>query len=692
MTPASGIRPRERRRPELVAAVILGVFVVVIEVALVASYLRGADTSQRFRSTASLITILSTVQREVLRLHVEVDRVDLAEAAWRENVEQQAAILRSQIRTAMAAARVHPDALEALTLIAAEADRISDSIAIATDRGPVGLRALDAPLIALEKQVKRLYDREEIEYFGTTADSLQSATASQFLLVVVAFVIAGLAVAVIVAFRRRINDEFAAAYRRLEEEMGERERAQRALRHLAFHDTLTGAPNRALFLERLGEVVGRGTGRVAVLFLDLDDFKTVNDTLGHGAGDQLLSATVGRVRTFLREADMVARMGGDEFAILLADVDDVELPERVAARIIDALRRPFALGEHVVEASVTIGIATGEVGEFESTDELLRNADLAMYAAKAAGKDGFQTFRMQLQDAARHRVEMRGALERALVENEYVLHYQPIVDLLDGRIAGVEALIRWQHPERGLVPPGEFIGAAEDSGLIVPIGRWALDTATTQVAAWIRDGQVAADVGLSVNLSPRQLRDPGLVDDVAYALRVSGLPPASLTFEMTETLLVDDIDAAAVTLERLKALGVLLAIDDFGTGYSSIGYLARLPIDSLKFDRSFVAAASDASHPRGRLARTILGLGRSVGLPSVAEGIEEARQVELVRELGCRYGQGYHFARPADAATIVGMLRGRVAVPPDAGRDGGGGRRGGRLPAIDLGSRRTTAA
>jgi EAL domain-containing protein (putative c-di-GMP-specific phosphodiesterase class I) len=262
-----------------------------------------------------------------------------------------------------------------------------------------------------------------------------------------------------------------------------------------------------------------------------------------------------------------------------------------------------------------------------------------------------------MHDAALRRLGERAELERALANHEMVLHYQPIVDLATGTVAGLEALIRWNHPTRGLIGPDAFIGTAEETGLIVPVGRWALDTACDQVARWVREGIVPVDLGLSVNLSPRQLQDEHLVADVAAAIRRSGIAPACLTLEMTETLLVDDMSAAVITLDALKALDVRLAIDDFGTGYSSINYLSRLPIDILKVDRSFVAAASDPGDPRARLARTMLGLGHSVGMPAVAEGIENAAQASLVRELGCQFGQGFYFGRPVDAAATTRLFR-----------------------------------
>jgi diguanylate cyclase (GGDEF)-like protein len=669
-------RPAWVSRREVIGAVVLAALIVVIEVVLVFSYVRGTETTRRFESTSSLVTSLANLQREVLRLHVELENLANGDSVTaRREVDEQLAILRSQIKTVTAAGTHKPEVLPQVATISAEVDVIAGLMAdLAMSQPNRGLGPLSDRLAGLERDTKHLYDTSEISYFGSTADSLESAVGSQLVQVFVGVAIAGVGVLLALQMRRRVRGEFAKAYIALEAEMGERERAERALRHQAYHDALTGAPNRTLFLERLEETVTAGDHDLAVLFIDLDDFKTINDSLGHATGDALLTAVVDRIGICLRRGDMVARMGGDEFAVLLADLDAEVTAESVARRIIGSLRRPFSVAGSVVSASATVGIATAVRGATVTAGELLRNADLAMYAAKASGKDRYEAYRPQMHDDALRRLGERTELERALAKGEFVLHYQPIVDLTDGSIPGVEALVRWQHPERGLVAPGAFIGTAEESGLIVPIGRWVLEEACRQVAAWKRDRIVDDTFELSVNLSPRQLRDEDLVRHVASALAESGMSARSLTLEMTETVLVDDIDTAAATLARLKSLGVQLAIDDFGTGYSSIGYLAQLPIDVLKLDRSFVAAASDASSPGARLARTILGIGRSVGLPSVAEGIETAAQVQLVRELGCQFGQGYLFARPVDATSIAPMLGEKIAAaaPP---RDRMGARR-----------------
>jgi predicted signal transduction protein with EAL and GGDEF domain len=360
---------------------------------------------------------------------------------------------------------------------------------------------------------------------------------------------------------------------------------------------------------------------------------------------------------------MSARLGGDEFAALLVNPRSKRSAEDVARRILAAMRRPFDLNGDTVVVSATVGIAEAAPGSGLSAEDLLRNADLAMYAAKTGGKNRSASFVVDMHHEAIRRLTIRTELERALTHKELVVHYQPIVDLEDGSMIAVEALVRWQHPERGLVPPSEFIPAAEESGLIVPIGRWVLHEAANRVARWMRDGVVGPEFGVSVNMSTRQLQDGALLSDVEAALVASGLPARCLTLEMTETLLVTDVAAAASSLERLKELGIQLAIDDFGTGYASLSYLSRFPIDVLKVDRSFVSAASGTGQA-AVLARTIIGLGAAIGVPTLAEGIEEPGQVALVRELGCRFGQGYLFARPGPAAEIVALLRGKPAAAP----------------------------
>ncbi len=434
----------------------------------------------------------------------------------------------------------------------------------------------------------------------------------------------------------------------------DRRMAEEQLRHQAFHDPLTGLPNRALFADRTEHAVlvrGRSVELgVGVLFLDLDDFKTVNDSLGHASGDTLLRAVGIRLVDALRPGDTVARFGGDEFAVLLEDLTSHEEAALVAERIADVLRVPFVVDGREMFITASIGIAFGHDAE-----ELLRSADVAMYRAKAAGKAHYAFYEPAMDDAAHTRLQLTADLRRASFRGEFVLEYQPTVDLLTGRPTGLEALIRWRHPQRGVVMPLDFIPLAEETGLVVPIGRWALAKACAQAAHWLRRFAGSQPLTMSVNLSARQLHHEGLVEDVAAALRGSGFPARLLTLELTESMLVRGGDSVVATLQELKALGVRLALDDFGTGYSSLSYLRNLPVDTLKIDRSFVEGA-DAGADGESVLRGIVQLGQALGLVLVAEGIERASQAEALRALGCPFGQGFHFWQPLPEAAVSEIL------------------------------------
>ncbi len=443
----------------------------------------------------------------------------------------------------------------------------------------------------------------------------------------------------------------------------ERRSLEQQLRHQAFHDSLTGLPNRALFLDRLEHGLARtrrGAPPLAVSFLDLDDVKAVNDSLGHGAGDELLVALAGRLRMSVREADTPARMGGDEFAVLLEDAPSVEAARDSAKRVLEALRLPVRLHDRDVAVRASAGIAMYSTPD-QTAEELLRNADISMYSAKAQGKDRLVVYESSVHDAAIGRLQLRTDLQLALERHEFALVYQPLVDLETSEILGVEALLRWRHPRRGLIGPAEFVPIAEESGLITAIGRWVLEEACRQAGTW-QGAPNGRGFDLSVNLSGRQIEDPGVVDDVRRALEASGLPPQRLTLEITESVLMHDVDATIATLQRLRDLGVRLAIDDFGTGYSSLSYLRRLPVDILKIDRSFVAGVDDGPD-EAALVKSIVSLGRSLRLETVAEGIEEPGQLAELRSLGTRLGQGYLFARPLDPEDITTLRETRPGEP-----------------------------
>jgi len=430
-----------------------------------------------------------------------------------------------------------------------------------------------------------------------------------------------------------------------------------SIRH-AFNDSLTGLPNRALLLDRLEVALGRAEREnqpVSVLFLDLDGFKVVNDSLGHVAGDRLLIEVARRLSGCLRRGDTAARIGGDEFAILLGDIGDPDRGPRVAERVIAALGEPFTVLEREVFVSASIGIAYGQ----SDAESLLRNADVAMYRAKRSGEAGaYAIFEPSMHAAVVERLEVEADLRRAIERNELVLHYQPIIELASGRVVGLEALLRWAHPQRGLVMPFEFIPLAEETRLIVELGRWALREACRQAAHW-RDDPQTGGPWVSVNLSGLQLLDDSLDAEVAAALADSGLDPAGLVLEITETVLVQDVAAAVERLENLRALGVSIAIDDFGTGYSSLRYIRRFPADMLKIAKPFVDGLHDETDTA--LVRTIIALADGLGLRTVAEGIEDSGQLARLCDLGCTVGQGYHFARPLAPEVATGLLRGALA-------------------------------
>ena len=427
------------------------------------------------------------------------------------------------------------------------------------------------------------------------------------------------------------------------------------LKRQAFHDSLTGLANRALFADRLQHAISRAERMpttLAVLFVDLDDFKTVNDSLGHSEGDLLLIAVAERLRAGVRAGDTIARMGGDEFAILVEDPTDGETPVDVARRLLTQLEPPFVHGGKELFVRASIGIATTRSRD-HTADEVLRNADVAMYTAKSNGKNRLEVFEPGMHTAALTRLALKGDLERALERGEFTLVYQPIVRLGGGRLSGVEALLRWQHRDRGTVEPAEFIPVAEETGLILPLGRWVLERACAQAAAW--NAISSSPMTMSVNVSGRQLQQPAFTAEVAQVLASTGLSPELLTLELTESVLMQDAEAAIAMLVDLKSLGVRLAIDDFGTGYSSLNYLRRFPIDELKIDRSFVASLDDGP-TQSAVVLSILRLSETLHLETVAEGIEEPSQLAVLRDLGADLGQGYLFARPLDVGAVTALI------------------------------------
>ncbi len=438
-------------------------------------------------------------------------------------------------------------------------------------------------------------------------------------------------------------------------DVSDRKRAEDELARQALHDTLTGLPNRALFLDRLQQALRRARRRpagVAVLFIDLDRFKLINDSFGHAAGDRVLCDVAARLRDELRPADTIARFGGDELTILCEDVPGEPFARGIAERIAALFEQPFVVDDSEAFLQASIGIALA--GPDDTPENLLRDADAAMYRAKDAGRARIEVFDEAMRADARDRVATEAALRRAIERDELRLHVQPVVALASGRIQGFEGLVRWQHPQRGLVAPDAFIPLAEETGLIVPIGRWVLREVCRTLRRW--HAELGREwVQCSVNLSVRDLQQPDLVESVRAALDETGVRPDRLVLEITESAVMESAAGTVDTLHRLKALGVRVALDDFGTGYSSLARLHRFPLDVMKIDRSFTAALGE-DHDGASIAAAIVSLGHALGLGVVAEGIQDEAQLRAIQRLGCSFGQGYHFARPAPPETFDDAL------------------------------------
>ncbi len=451
----------------------------------------------------------------------------------------------------------------------------------------------------------------------------------------------------------RMTECFESERRRTDEELARRDDE---LAFLATHDALTGLPNRTLISDRVEQILARSRRNqtpAAALFIDLDNFKDINDSLGHGVGDELLQAVAARLEGVIRDADALGRLGGDEFVVISEEISLAVAPELVAERLLDALKAPFKLGpgkETRVSVRASIGIA---IGEQVGAEELLRDADIAMYRAKWDGKNRYAVFEAGMGDVVAHRMELEMDLREAHEKGEFFLAYQPTIDLSDMSPIGVEALIRWDHPVRGVTQPDEFIPLLEENGLIVEVGRWVLEEACSQGAAWRAAGY---PISIAVNVSARQLDADRIGADIEAALSASGLEPAALTIEVTETALMRNVEETARRLAEVKALGVAIAIDDFGTGYSSLAHLQRFPVDALKIDRSFISGLKHNQESE-TLIHTLVQLGKALSIQTFAEGIEAPHELSLLKEEDCDSGQGFLFARPLDVEGTEAFLR-----------------------------------
>ncbi len=436
-----------------------------------------------------------------------------------------------------------------------------------------------------------------------------------------------------------------------------RKEAEQQLLRDALHDGLTGLPNRVLFIDRLERSIARlardSAHRYAVLFMDLDRFKLINDSLGHSTGDQLLIEFAARLAACLRPGDTVARFGGDEFTVLLDDPREPSNATQVADRILEALKIPFVLGKQEIFVNVSVGIATSE-GNYSRPQDVLRDADIAMYRAKSLGKARHQMFDSTMHSRTVKLLQIENDLRRAIDRREFELHYQPILNIATNQLRGFEALVRWRHPERGLIPPSDFIPVAEETGLIVPLGHWVLREGCRQIAEW-QATVPDHPLDININLSGKQFTQADLIEMVTGVLKETGVAPERLILEITESVVMENPEATITMLHRIKALGVKINIDDFGTGYSSLAYLQRFPVDTMKIDRSFVARmGQDAESVE--IIRTIIALAHNLNMKVTAEGIETAEQLEQLQNLRCENAQGFYLSRPLDQAAATKVL------------------------------------
>jgi len=447
----------------------------------------------------------------------------------------------------------------------------------------------------------------------------------------------------------------------------DQKKAKEQLQYDAFHDNMTGIANRALFLDRLGMAIEHNKRRkdymFGVLFLDLDRFKNINDSLGHLVGDQLLVQIAARLKRCLRSGDTLARFGGDEFVMLLEDIDKIEDTVKVAHRVQQQLEKPYIINEQKVFASASIGIVLSTIG-YQSTDEVVRDADIAMYEAKSQGRARITTFSVDMRKKAIARMELENDLHHALDRNEFFLAYQPYISLVDNHIVGFEALLRWRHPLRGLIFPNEFIPVVEETDLIFSVGRWVLHEACSQMAKWHQEFQMEEPPRINVNISSRQFSQPDFLDEIKEVLEQTGLPPESLGLEITENVLMDPSANVDKVVQDMQKLGVKLQIDDFGTGYSSLGYLQRFPIATLKIDQIFINRL-DSNGDRANIVKTILALANELGMEAVAEGVENLTQFEKLKEMECPYVQGYYVSKPIDQEHAFEMLKSNTGIAID---------------------------
>ena len=657
--------PVEVRRWQRIAQILLVVTMIGATAGVLSIVIQNSVLLGRMTTDVSVAqqrtTNLHNLQRETLRLVQQLTEMEPggdteAVTVRRGLVNRMLTVVRALFPPASTQARE-------LRTIQAALDRFPwDRLEREDAEQAKFLRAAKTTVSLIETRIKNLYDEQEKFFYDATLHSLVAKRDSQNALVLLVSLVVVLTICWLVLLRRRTRSRLVHAYAALLAEVSERRTLQDQLSHQAFHDALTGLPNRALFLRRLDEMVHTGDrdgGCPSAVLIDLDGFKNVNDTLGHGAGDELLQRTAERLRDCVRGDDLVARLGGDEFAIAVASGAEPEVLG-VSRRVIAALQEPMMVAgqEIIINASIGIAHRTDQA----DAEDLLSDADIAMYAAKKAGKARYELFQAGMRDQTRKRVRVEQQLARAVELGEIEVFYQPIVELGTDRVLAVEALARWRHPAEGLVPPAEFIPVAEESGLIREIGRDVLRQACRTVQGWRASVPGREQLSVTVNVSVRQLLSGTFAGHLQEALRESGLPPYALTLEITESMLLEESDVVAAELARIKDAGVRLAMDDFGAGYSSIASLLRLQVNVLKIDKSFV----DLDHRnQGTLVRAVAELGHSLGMTVVAEGVETADQLAHLRAANCDAAQGYLLSRPmpeADAHRFLAADRVSAAV------------------------------
>jgi diguanylate cyclase (GGDEF)-like protein len=599
-------------------------------------------------------TNLSNTQRETLRLLQSL--TEFGEGTDAQAVTVQRGLMGRQLRVSLATFPAKSPQARDLEQIQTAVGRFPwDRLSGRSADAEVIRRTGMALISQSERRIKALFDEQEKSFYSANVEALAAKHRSQTSIGVLVSLVLVMVVGGVVMLKRQARNDVARAYAALVAEMKERQVLQEHLAHQAAHDPLTELANRARMLELIEAALHRGQRggtQVGLLFIDLDYFKIVNDTLGHRAGDDVLRTAADRMRDLVRAGDTVGRLGGDEFVVLLEPLTNPPEVGVLAARLITAISAPMTISDREVTIGASIGVAVTADGSTDA-NQLLHHADVAAYRAKAGGRGRAELF----DDALRRELEERAGLEAAiragLAADEFLLHYQPVIELRTGDVSGYEALVRWQRPEHGLVPPDSFIPTAEQSTLICDIDRWVLEQATAQLAEWTRfDPHRFADISMAVNISGRHLASPDIVTDVAAALEAAGVPATRLVLEITETVLVDEPTATA-HLRALRALGVSISIDDFGTGYTSIGQLQHLHVDILKIDRSFTGSSSPGTR---ELVTLMINAGHAFGLHVVAEGIEQGEQLGPLMEMACDSAQGYYFARPLPASEIVARL------------------------------------